>query len=39
MRLRIVTLNTWKGDGAYRARLEAMAVGLATLQPDLVACP
>lgn len=35
--LRVVTLNTWKGDGAYAARLDAMARGLAELRPDLVA--
>ncbi|EKV27522.1 hypothetical protein C882_1368 [Caenispirillum salinarum AK4] len=32
----IVTLNTWKGDGAYRARLRLMAAGLAVLAPDVV---
>jgi endonuclease/exonuclease/phosphatase family metal-dependent hydrolase len=35
--LRIVTLNTWKGDGAYTKRLAAMALGLAALSPDIVA--
>ncbi len=34
--LTVVTLNTWKGEGAYEARLRAMAEGLAALQPDLV---
>lgn len=34
--MRIVTLNTWKCDGAYRARLQRMAEGLAALAPDLV---
>jgi endonuclease/exonuclease/phosphatase family metal-dependent hydrolase len=35
--LRLVTLNTWKGDGAYQKRLVAMAAGLASLSPDIVA--
>lgn len=35
--LRIVTLNTWKGEGDYPARLEAMGTGLAQLAPDVVA--
>lgn len=35
-RLRIVTLNTWKGDGAYIRRLDRMAAGLRALAPDLV---
>ena len=34
--MRIVTLNTWKGDGAYSARLAAMGEGLHKLQPDVV---
>ncbi len=34
--MRIISLNTWKCDGAYRLRLEAMAAGLAALRPDLV---
>ncbi len=34
--MRIVTLNTWKCDGAYRARLQLMAQGLAALAPDIV---
>lgn len=36
MRLRLVTLNTWKCDGAYRERLPRMAAGLAALRPDIV---
>jgi len=35
--LRVVTLNTWKGDGAYAARLAAMTAGLASLSADIVA--
>lgn len=31
--LRLVTLNTWKGDGAYAKRLAAMTAGLAALSP------
>lgn len=34
--LRVVSLNTWKGDGPYRARLAAMAEQLRALQPDVV---
>lgn len=34
--MRVVTLNTWKGDGAYAARLSAMARGLEDLAPDVV---
>ena len=34
--LRLVTLNTWKGDGAYAKRLAAMTAGLAALSPDIV---
>ena len=36
-RLRLVTLNTWKGEGAYSARLTEMAAGLVALAPDIVA--
>ena len=32
----IVTLNTWKGDGDYAARLPLMAEGLAALDADVV---
>lgn len=35
--LRIVTLNTWKGEGDYPARLKAMGTVLAQLDPDVVA--
>ncbi|MBI2242032.1 MAG: endonuclease/exonuclease/phosphatase family protein [Magnetospirillum gryphiswaldense] len=34
--MRVVTLNTWKGDGAYADRLAAMARGLEDLSPDVV---
>lgn len=34
--VRLVTLNTWKNEGNYRARLAAMAAGLARLVPDVV---
>ncbi len=36
MAMRILTLNTWKCDGAYRARLAAMVDGLSKWQPDVV---
>jgi endonuclease/exonuclease/phosphatase family metal-dependent hydrolase len=35
--MRLVTLNSWKCDGAYVRRLTRMADGLAELAPDLVA--
>ncbi|GMU41194.1 MAG: hypothetical protein AMXMBFR23_20600 [Chloroflexota bacterium] len=35
-RLRIVTINTGKGDGDYAARLEVLADGLVALEPDIV---
>jgi endonuclease/exonuclease/phosphatase family metal-dependent hydrolase len=35
--VRVVTLNTWKCDGDYLARLDAMASVLAELAPDAVA--
>lgn len=34
--MRIVTLNSWKGDGAYSQRLAAMANQLELLQPDVL---
>jgi len=35
--LRIVTINTGKGDGAYRPRIDWLAEELAALEPDVVA--
>jgi endonuclease/exonuclease/phosphatase family metal-dependent hydrolase len=32
----VVTLNTWKGDGAYRRRLALMTEGLSALAPDIL---
>jgi endonuclease/exonuclease/phosphatase family metal-dependent hydrolase len=34
--VRLVTLNTWKNEGAYPRRLELMAEGLAGLDPDVL---
>lgn len=34
--MRVVTLNTWKNDGDYPARLARIADGLAALDPDVV---
>src|SRR5574341_409862 len=34
---RLVTLNTWKGDGPYALRLQAMVHQLRALQADVVA--
>jgi endonuclease/exonuclease/phosphatase family metal-dependent hydrolase len=34
--LRVITLNTWKGDGRYRKRLDEMASQLCLLQPDIL---
>lgn len=36
--LRVVTINTWKGDGPYGRRIEVLAEQLAALKPDVVAC-
>lgn len=35
--IRLVTLNSWKCDGAYRLRVQAMATQLRRLAPDVVA--
>jgi len=35
--LRIVTINTWKCDGAYRNRLRWLGDELKRLQPDVIA--
>ena len=32
----VMTLNTWKGDGAYRARLRLMAEEVRRLDPDIL---
>jgi len=34
--MRLVTLNTWKGEGGYRQRLSGMVHGLESLAPDAV---
>jgi len=34
--VRLVTLNTWKGDGDYLLRLAAMAEGLAAIDPQVI---
>ena len=34
--IRVVTINTWKGDGAYASRLAALASQLRLLAPDVV---
>lgn len=34
--LRIVTLNTWKGEGHYESRMRWIADGLVALKPDIV---
>ena len=36
-RLRLITLNSWKGDGDYPARLTRMVDGLRPLEADLIA--
>ena len=35
-RLRIVSLNAWKNDGDFPARVALIAEGLARLNPDVV---
>jgi endonuclease/exonuclease/phosphatase family metal-dependent hydrolase len=32
----VMTLNTWKGDGAYKARLRLMAEEVGRLDPDIL---
>jgi endonuclease/exonuclease/phosphatase family metal-dependent hydrolase len=34
----VITINTWKGEGAYQRRLELLAGQLARLNPDIIAC-
>jgi endonuclease/exonuclease/phosphatase family metal-dependent hydrolase len=34
--LEVMTLNTWKGDGAYKARLRLMAEEVSRLDPDIL---
>jgi endonuclease/exonuclease/phosphatase family metal-dependent hydrolase len=34
--VRCITLNTWKNEGDYAARLRAMGAGLGALRPDVV---
>lgn len=36
--IRIITINTWKCDGDYAARLPLMAAQLKALQPAIVCC-
>jgi endonuclease/exonuclease/phosphatase family metal-dependent hydrolase len=35
--MRLVSINTWKGDGDYPRRLGAICTGLSALSPDVVA--
>ncbi|MBA3034762.1 MAG: endonuclease/exonuclease/phosphatase family protein [Gammaproteobacteria bacterium] len=35
--MRLVTINTWKCDGDYHRRMDALECQLAALQPDIVA--
>ena len=35
--MRLVSLNTWKGEGDYPRRVRAMIDGLAALTPDVIA--
>jgi endonuclease/exonuclease/phosphatase family metal-dependent hydrolase len=34
--MRIITINTWKGDGAYHRRLDLLTAGLKPHSPDVV---
>jgi endonuclease/exonuclease/phosphatase family metal-dependent hydrolase len=36
MELRILTINTWKGDGAYQARMALLKKQLLDLAPDVI---
>lgn len=35
--MRLVSLNTWKAEGDYPRRIDAMVAGLSALSPDVVA--
>ncbi|MFM7331907.1 MAG: endonuclease/exonuclease/phosphatase family protein [Brachymonas sp.] len=35
--MKLVSLNTWKAEGQYLRRIEAMAQGLKALSPDVIA--
>jgi endonuclease/exonuclease/phosphatase family metal-dependent hydrolase len=35
-RARILTINTWKNEGDYAARINALATGITQLRPDVV---
>ncbi|MDJ0784444.1 MAG: endonuclease/exonuclease/phosphatase family protein [Desulfosarcinaceae bacterium] len=37
-RLRLLTINTWKCDGAYHQRMAHLARGLRDLRPDVICC-
>ncbi len=34
--MRILTINTWKNEGNYRGRIEALVAGILQLAPDVV---
>jgi endonuclease/exonuclease/phosphatase family metal-dependent hydrolase len=36
--LRLVTINTWKCDGAYHRRLDHLERSLRRLRPDVICC-
>ena len=36
--LKIITINTWKCDGNYSARMQILAKQLQALKPDIIAC-
>jgi endonuclease/exonuclease/phosphatase family metal-dependent hydrolase len=36
--VKITTINTWKCDGDYRARMDLLAEQLHILKPDIIAC-
>jgi len=36
--VKIITINTWKCDGDYRARMALLAEQLYQLKPDIIAC-
>lgn len=38
IKIKILTLNTWKGDGDYFTRLHVMANQLKYIAPDVIAC-
>src|SRR5688572_7849894 len=37
-KIKVLTINTWKCDGEYFARIKIMAEQLIEIQPDIIVC-